>query len=68
LYGRPEGYYGGCRVDLGQVWSQLVSLGGSQLFRGVYLLGEGPMAEIDPQAFADRKQSAEQLRPGYGRR
>ena len=52
LYGRPEGYYGGCRVDLGLVWSQLVSLGGSQLFRGVYLLGEGPMAEIDPQGFA----------------
>jgi hypothetical protein len=52
LNGRPEGYYGGCRVDLGLVWSQLVSLGGSQLFRGVYLLGEGPMAEIDPQGFA----------------
>lgn len=50
--GRPEGWYGGCRVDLELVWSQLVSLGSSQMFRGVYLLGEGPMAEIDPQAFA----------------
>lgn len=52
LNGRPEGWYGGCRVDLALVWSQLVSLGGSQMFRGVYLLGEGPMAEIDPQGFA----------------
>jgi hypothetical protein len=52
LNGRPEGWYGGCRVDLGLVWSQLISLGGSQLFRGVYVLGEGPMAEIDPAGFA----------------
>lgn len=52
LNGRPEGFYGGCRVDLGLVWSQLLSLGGSQMFRGVYVLGEGPMAEIDPQGFA----------------
>ena len=52
LNGRPAGYYGGCRVDLGLVWSQLISLGNSQMFRGVYLLGEGPMAEIDPQGFA----------------
>jgi hypothetical protein len=52
LNGRPEGWYGGCRVDLGLLWSQLISLGGSQLFRGVYLLGEGPMAEIDPAGFA----------------
>ncbi len=52
LNGRPEGWYGGCRVDLGLVWSQIISLGGSQMFRGVYLLGEGPVAEIDPQGFA----------------
>ncbi len=52
LNGRPEGWYGGCRVDLGLVWSQLISRGGSQLFRGVYVLGEGPMAEIDPAGFA----------------
>jgi hypothetical protein len=52
LNGRPAGYYGGCRVDLGLVWSDMISLGSSQMFRGVYLLGEGPMAEIDPQGFA----------------
>ena len=52
LNGRPEGWYGGTRVDLGLVWSKLSSLGGSQLFSGVYVLGEGPMAEIDPAGFA----------------
>lgn len=52
LNGRPEGWYGGCRVDLGLVWSQLVPIGGSQLLRGVYVLGEAPMAEIDPAGFA----------------
>lgn len=52
LNGRPEGWYGGCRVDLGLVWSQLVPVDGSQLFRGVYVLGEGPMAEIDPAGTA----------------
>lgn len=52
LNGRPEGWYGGCRVDLGVVWSKLSSLGGSQLFSGCYVMGEGPMAEIDPAGFA----------------
>ena len=52
LNGRPEGFYGGCRVDLGLVWSQMISLGGSQMFRAVYLLGEGQVAEIDPAGFA----------------
>ncbi len=52
LNGRPEGWYGGCRVNLGLLWSQLISLGGSQMFRGVFLIGEGPMAEIDPNGFA----------------
>lgn len=52
LNGRPEGWYGGCRVDLGLVWSRITSLGGSQMFSGVYVLGEGPMADIDPAGFA----------------
>jgi hypothetical protein len=52
LNGRPAGWYGGCRVDLGVVWSKLSSLGGAQLFSGYYVLGEGPMAEIDPAGFA----------------
>lgn len=52
LNGRPEGWYGGLRVDLGLVFSRLTSLGGSQMFSGVYVLGEGPMAEIDPNGFA----------------
>ena len=52
LNGRPEGWYGGCRVDLALVWSQRLSLGESQMDRGVYILGEGPMAELDPNGFA----------------
>ncbi len=52
LNGRPAGWYGGCRVNLELLWSQLVAVDGGSLFRGVYMLGEGPMAEIDPNGFA----------------
>ena len=52
LNGRPEGFYGGIRINAGLVWSQMFSLGGSQLFRGVYVLGEAPIASVDPQGFA----------------
>ena len=48
--------YGGVRVNTNLLWSQILSLGGDQLFRGVFLVGEGDGAadamELDVQQFA----------------
>jgi hypothetical protein len=44
--------YGGVRVNCPLIWSQMISLGGSQMLRAVYLLGEAPVAGIDPSQFA----------------
>ena len=44
--------YGGVRVNTTLLWSQIWSLGGSQMLRAVFMVGEGPMASIDPLGFA----------------
>jgi hypothetical protein len=44
--------YGGVRVNCPLLWSQMVSLGGSQMLRAVYLLGEAPITGVDPTQFA----------------
>ena len=44
--------YGGVRVATQLLWSQIYSLGGSQMLRAIFLVGEGPIAEIEPQNFA----------------
>jgi hypothetical protein len=44
--------YGGVRVSTPMLWSQIYSLGGSQLLRAVFLIGEGPIASIDTRNFA----------------
>ena len=48
--------YGGVRVNTNLLWSQVLSLGGDQLLRGIYLVGEGDnragSMEIDPAQFA----------------
>jgi hypothetical protein len=44
--------YGGVRVNATLLWSQIWSLGGSQLLRAVFMLGEGPMASVDPLGWA----------------
>lgn len=49
---RPAGTYGGIRVNLGLIWSQLVTEKGSQMLRAVFLLGEGPIANLDTRGFA----------------
>ena len=36
--------YGGVRVNTNLLWSQLLSVGGGQFFRGVFLIGEGALA------------------------
>lgn len=48
-----DGYtYGGVRTNTSLLWSQIWSLGGSQLLRAVFLLGEGEIESIDPTGFA----------------
>ena len=54
--------YGGVRVNTDLLWSQLLSLGGNQLFRGVFLLGQGGIEQIDPLQFA----IGDNLLSGYG--
>lgn len=44
--------YGGVRVNTPMLWNQVLSLGGGQMLRGVFLLGEGPIASIDVNNFA----------------
>lgn len=48
--------YGGIRVNTNLLWSQVLSLSGDQLLRGIYLVGEGDnrpdSMELDPQQFA----------------
>ena len=44
--------YGGIRVNLLLLWSQMWSYRGSQLFRGVYLLGRRNMGSISVEGFA----------------
>ena len=44
--------YGGVRVGTSLMWSQILSLGGSQMLRAVFMLAEGPVSSIDPDGFA----------------
>lgn len=44
--------YGGVRTNLSLLWSQMWSLGGSQMLRAVFMLSEGEIASIDPFGFA----------------
>ena len=47
---------GGVRVNTNLLWSQVLSLNGDQLLRGIYLVGEGDSRpdsmELDPKQFA----------------
>lgn len=48
--------YGGIRVNTNLLWSQVLSLGGDQLLRSIFLVGEGDnranSMELDPEQFA----------------
>jgi len=56
IYARKETIsgtdYGGLRVNMPMAWNQILSLGGGQMIRGVFLLGEGPISSVDPNNFA----------------
>jgi hypothetical protein len=44
--------YGGVRANLSLLWAQVWSLGGSQMLRAVFMIGEGDVESIDPIGFA----------------
>jgi len=44
--------YGGLRVNTNLLWSQIYSIGGGQLLRAVFLVGEANVEGIDPTQFA----------------
>lgn len=44
--------YGGVRVNTNLLWSQLYSIGGGQLLRAVFLVGEATVPVLDPTQFA----------------
>lgn len=54
--------YGGVRVNANLLWSQLLSLGGNQVFRGIYMFGQGGITEMDSEQFA----LGDNLLTGYG--
>ena len=44
--------YGGVRVNTNLLWSQLQSIGGGQLLRAVFLVGEADITDLDAEQFA----------------
>ena len=44
--------YGGVRVNTNLLWSQIYSVGGGQLLRAMFLVGEATIPELDPTQFA----------------
>lgn len=49
---RPAGRYGAVRVNLPLLWSQVLSLGGSNFIRTMLMIGEGRIGGIDLSGFA----------------
>ena len=52
VYANKQSQYGGVRVTMPIIWSQLRSARASQLLRSIYMLGEGAIDSIDPTGFA----------------
>lgn len=50
---RPAGNYGGIRVNLQMIWSQLLSQGGDQFLRAMFMVGEANTASIESLAIGD---------------
>jgi hypothetical protein len=56
--------YGGVRVNTNLLWSQLLSVGGGQFFRGVFLVGEGaPALDYAQLALGNNTLSSYELPP-----
>ena len=52
LNGRPAGRYGGVRVNMRTIWSNVESRGTFHLGRFLFMLGDGEIASLDPLGFA----------------
>lgn len=44
--------YGGIRVNMDLLWSQLQTSNGQQLLRAIFLIGDGGVGQLDPNGFA----------------
>lgn len=49
---RPAASYGGIRINMPLLWSQLWTVSGGQILRAMLLLGEGAMEDLDEFGFA----------------
>lgn len=49
---RPASTYGGVRINLPLLWSQLISVSGNQFLKAIFMLGEGTVGALDPRGFA----------------
>lgn len=49
---RPAGNYGGVRINTPLIWSQMLSVGGSQMLRAMFMLGEACIESLDYNGFA----------------
>lgn len=52
VYALQENGFGGVRVNTPLLWSQIYSLGGSQLLRAIFMISEGPIGNVDTKNFA----------------
>ena len=65
IYCKREGGVGGLRVNTNLLWSQLLSVGGGQFFKGVFLVGEsGPQLELSQTALGNNTLASYEMEPG----
>ena len=64
IYAKRENGYGGLRVNTNLLWSQLLSVGGGQFFKGLFLVSEGAEGlklDLEQTALGNNTLSAYQL-------
>lgn len=50
---RPAGRYGGVRLNLQMIWSQMLSLGGDQFLKAIFMVGEANTVAFEGLALGD---------------
>ena len=64
IYCKREGKLGGLRVNTNLLWSQLLSVGGGQFFKGIFMVGESaPELELSQTALGNNTLAAYELVP-----
>ena len=65
IYCKREGKYGGLRVNTNLLWSQMMSVGGGQFFKGIFLVGESaPELELTQTAMGNNTLASYELVKG----